>query len=163
VAPKPGGKESARSWTRSSNSARKKAVTPPKPASDTLKGGVEVSARNRRSRVFRRDQPSAARTSFRTRAKVQKEAGSLATAFLPPTSPVRRLSSCKRTPTREYIPLRSRQTYICFRSADFIIVLGLSFVWSRRIILIRKSTLSGSWIFQIRLSSLSAARSRRCF
>jgi hypothetical protein len=55
------------------------------------------------------------RPSVRTRS----EHFSTQTASLPPTRPARRSSSCKRTRTREYIPLRSRQTYIYLRSADF--------------------------------------------
>jgi catechol 2,3-dioxygenase len=46
------------------------------------------------------------RPSVRTRS----EHFSTQTASLPPTRPARRSSSCKRTRTREYIPLRSRQT-----------------------------------------------------
>ena len=71
------------------------------------------------------------RPSVRTRS----ECFSTQTAFLPPTRPVRRSSSCKRTLTREYIPLRSRQTYICLRSADFPTVCGLLFVRVGRLIL----------------------------
>jgi catechol 2,3-dioxygenase len=47
--------------------------------------------------------------------------------FLKPTGPGPPSSNCKRTPTREYIPLRSHQTYICLRSADFPMVCGLLF------------------------------------